>query len=206
MASGGGTNLQTVIDLAAAGPPPLAVAAVVVNRTDAVAAERAQRSGVPVTHVVWDRARESREAYDMRVLDAVDQSAPDLVLLLGWMHLLAPAFISRFANIVNIHPAYLPVDPEADVVEMPDGTAIPAFRGAHAIRDALGAGVRWYGATVHTVTDRVDRGTIIARTAALLNPAWTENEALAALRPIERETLTTALDRMTQGPNRESYW
>ena len=181
----------------ASGELALSIALLVVNRADAFAIERARRAGIATEVIVWDRKRESREEYDARVLDAVAQSQPDVVLLLGWMHLLAPDFIAHFPSIVNIHPAYLPLDCEADTVEMPDATTIPAFRGAHAIRDAIRSGSRWYGATVHNVTDRVDRGQVIVRTAAPLDPAWTEADALSALRSVEHETLIAALRKLT---------
>jgi len=80
------------------------------------------------------------------------------------MHLLPPAFLERFPETLNTHPAFLPFDPRADEVTMPDGSRIPAFRGAHAPRDAFAAGVRWSGATVHRVTRETDRGEVLVRT------------------------------------------
>jgi phosphoribosylglycinamide formyltransferase 1 len=194
LASGVGTNVQTVLDAVAAGTLALELRAVISNRVDALALERARRAGVPAIALVWDRGGTSREAYDEKLIDAVARTRPELVLLLGWMHILPTRFIARFPELLNIHPAYLPLDAEADTVEVPDGTSIPAFRGAHAIADALSAGARWYGATVHRVGDEIDRGAVLERRAIPLEEK-TEEAALAALRPIEREVLSAALAR-----------
>ena len=62
---------------------------------------------------------------------------PDLVLLLGWMHLLSDGFVATFPELINLHPAFLPLDPQRDDVVFPDGAQTAAFRGAYAVRDAL---------------------------------------------------------------------
>jgi phosphoribosylglycinamide formyltransferase-1 len=200
LASGGGTNLQTVIDAIDEGFVALELCSVIANRADAFALERARRAGIPARALVWDRTALSREAYDEELLALVASSEPELVLLLGWMHVLSRAFVERFPTILNIHPAYLPLDPRADEVVVPDGTTIPAFRGAHAIRDAIAAGSRWYGVSVHRVGTEVDRGEIIERRAVPLN-AKTPEEALEALRPVEREVLRAALRRYCDSLN-----
>jgi phosphoribosylglycinamide formyltransferase-1 len=118
-----------------------------------------------------------------------------LVLLLGWMHLLPPAFIERFPEIMNVHPAFLPFDPRAEEVVVPDGRVIPAFRGAHALRDALRAGSGWSGASVHRVTADVDRGAIIVRTPLRLDGPRELNALRETLRPIEHAAVTAAIRR-----------
>ena len=90
-----------------------------VNRPGAFALERAATLGVPAEVVAWDRASEARAAYDARVLDAVAATGPEVVLLLGWMHVLSAAFVARFPQLLNIHPAFLPLDPAAETVTMP---------------------------------------------------------------------------------------
>jgi phosphoribosylglycinamide formyltransferase-1 len=195
MASGSGTNLQAVIDARAAGRLPCDIAGVVVNRSSAFAVERAKNAGIPVSIVTWDRAREPREAYDARLHEAVASIAPELVVLLGWMHLLDERFVRAFPRIVNLHPAFLPLDFLADHVDMPDGTRIPAFRGAHAIRDAVAAGVPWAGATVHDVTPETDRGPVVVRKPVRLAAGEDESSALARIRPIEHELAVAAILR-----------
>lgn len=189
--------MQTVLDAVAAGDISLDVRAVIANKRDAFALERARRANVPAIELVWDRAAMSRDAYDERLLETVTRTEPDLVLLLGWMHILSARFIERFPELLNIHPAFLPLDPSAETVEVPDGTSIPAFRGAHAIADALAAGARWYGATVHRVGNEIDRGAVLERRAIPLREK-TEEAALAALRPVEREVLRAALTRWSR--------
>lgn len=194
LASGGGTNVQTVIDAVADGSLPLELSAVIANKRAAFSLERARQAGIPAFDLVWDRKTTTRDAYDDALVELVAGTRPELVLLLGWMHVLPARFIDRFPAILNIHPAYLPLDPRDDEVEMPDGTMIPAFRGAHAIADALAAGSPWYGASVHRVHREVDRGEIIERRALRLD-ARSPEEALEALRPVEREVLRAALAR-----------
>ena len=130
----------------------------------AYAIERARAAGVAGVHVVeWRRKEEMRAQYDERLLEAVRSERPDLVLLLGWMHLLSDAFVAAFPEMLNLHPAFLPLDPSCDDVGLPDGTRIAAFRGPRAVHDALAAGSRWVGATVHRVTPATDRGPVLAR-------------------------------------------
>jgi phosphoribosylglycinamide formyltransferase 1 len=195
MASGNGTNLQAAIDARAGGRFACEIAGVVVNRASAYAVERAKDAGIPVSIVTWDRAREPREVYDARLCDAVSALAPELIVLLGWMHLLDERFVRAFPRIVNLHPAFLPLDFLADEVDMPDGTRIPAFRGAHAIRDAVAAGARWTGATVHDVTPETDRGPVVVRKPVRLAGGEDESDALARIRPIEHELVVAAILR-----------
>jgi phosphoribosylglycinamide formyltransferase-1 len=195
LASGGGTNAQNVFDRVGAGTLPLELGGVVTNSVGAQVVQRAERAGVAVRAVVWDRAGETRAAYDARVIAAVAASQPDLVLLLGWMHLLPPAFIERFAEILNVHPAFLPLDPKADDVVMPDGTVIPAFRGAHALRDAVAARVPWTGASVHRVTRETDRGAILVRTPLPIDGLTNVLDIVEKVRPIEHAAVASAIRR-----------
>jgi phosphoribosylglycinamide formyltransferase-1 len=195
LASGGGTNAQAVFDRVAAGGLPLELGGVVANRTTAHVIERAKQAGVAVATIVWNREAESRVAYDGRVIAAVAATRPELVLLLGWMHLLPPAFIACFAEILNVHPAFLPFDPRADEVVMPDGSVIPAFRGAHALRDALAVRAQWSGASVHRVTTQTDRGEIVVRTPLRLAGPTVLADVADALRPIEHGAVIAAIRR-----------
>jgi phosphoribosylglycinamide formyltransferase-1 len=87
----------------------------------------------------------------------------------------------------------LPLDPEADVVEMPDGTTIPALRGAHAVRDALRAGLPWSGASVHVVTDATDRGRILVRVPCTVAPGTEEASLTAQIRRLEFRAVPDAI-------------
>jgi len=193
MASGNGSNLQALLDAISRNELPIDLAAVVVNRGDAGAAERARAAGVRhVEQTIWLRASESRASYDARLLASVDRLEPEGVVLLGWMHLLDAKFVARFPELLNLHPAYLPHDPRADSVTLPDGSSIPAFRGAHAIRDALAAGSAWVGASVHRVSADTDRGEVLLR-RPLVSEGRSESELADALRPIEHRITVEAM-------------
>jgi phosphoribosylglycinamide formyltransferase-1 len=195
LASGGGTNAQNVFDRVRAGQLPLDVVGLIANSSTAQVLARARRAGVPVADVVWNRGSEPRAAYDARVIGAVGDTQPDLVLLLGWMHVLPPAFIERFPEILNVHPAFLPFDPCADDVVLPDGAVLPAFRGAHAVRDALAVRAPWIGASVHRVTTETDRGAIVVRTPLRLAGLATQDDVYAQLRRIEHAAVGAAIRR-----------
>jgi phosphoribosylglycinamide formyltransferase 1 len=196
MASGSGTNFQSVLDRSRDGSLPLDVAALVTNSPQAYAIERARAAGVPAVRVLpWKRSERTRAEYDALLLETVRAEAPDLVLLLGWMHLLAEPFVREFPNLLNVHPAFLPLDPESDDVGMPDGTRITAFRGAHAVRDAIAAGSAWFGATVHVVTPETDRGPVLTRKPLRLPPGGDEAGALARLHPVEHELVAAGIRR-----------
>jgi phosphoribosylglycinamide formyltransferase-1 len=196
MASGSGSNLQALLDAQRAGTLPVRVTAVVCNNPGAPAIARAESAGVASVKVLrWDRSQEPRERYDARLLESVEDERPELILLLGWMHLLAERFVRAFPDLLNLHPAFLPLDPERDDVGMPDGSRIPAFRGARAVRDALGAGSAWVGATVHAVTPATDRGPVLVRKPLRVAPGEEEPALMERLHPIEHQLVTAAVRR-----------
>jgi len=194
LASGSGTNFQAVVDRVNDGMP-LDLVALVSNKPGAYALERARSAGVMAVALPWKRSEESRDAYDARLLEAVRATEPQLVLLLGWMHLLEPRFVQAFPAMLNVHPAFLPLDPSRDDVVLPDGTHMPAFRGARAVADALAAGMRWVGASVHEVTAQTDRGRILVRKPLRVLDEEREDEVLARLHPIEHAIVGDAIKR-----------
>jgi len=133
------------------------------------------------------------------VIAAVAAHAPDLVLLLGWMHLLPAAFLACFPQTINVHPAFLPFDPADEAVVMPDGSAIPAFRGARSPEATIAAGVAWAGVSVHRVTPAADRGGILVRTPAKLAPGTSLDGLRAQLRPLEHAAVAKAIRRWSLG-------
>jgi phosphoribosylglycinamide formyltransferase-1 len=146
----------------------------------------------------WQRkAGETRDAYDARLLETVAGERPDIVLLLGWMHLLDARFVNAMPALLNVHPAFLPLDPERDAVGMPDGTEIPAFRGPFAVRDALAAGSRWAGASVHHVTAKTDRGGVLVRAPLNIEEGESEEDVLTRLHPVEHALVARAIWRWT---------
>ncbi|MBV9276804.1 MAG: hypothetical protein JOZ97_01060 [Candidatus Eremiobacteraeota bacterium] len=196
LASGNGTNFQAVLDAARDGKVPLQINALIANKEDARVLARAKDGDVPtITNVVWDRTVESRETYDERLLHAIRQTEPELVLLLGWMHILPERFIVAFPETINIHPAFLPLDQTSATVELPDGSTIPAFRGAHAVRDALAAGSPWFGASVHRVIVESDCGPILTRRPVHLPNVKSEDEVMQRVHPLEHQSLVSGIMR-----------
>ncbi|QAY64509.1 phosphoribosylglycinamide formyltransferase [Xylanimonas allomyrinae] len=148
LASGGGSNLAAL--LAAHDAPAFGgrVVGLVTDKPGAGALDLARDAGV-ASVVVAPADFEDRAAWDRGIADAVAVFRPDLVVLAGFMRILAPGFLDRFpGRVVNTHPALL-----------------PSFPGAHAVRDALAHGVTITGCTVHVVDAGVDTGPILAQAA-----------------------------------------
>ena len=144
--SGRGTNLQAIVDAIASGVLRVDLRAVVCNEPDAPGIELARRAGYEVA-VVHHRDFPDRERFDAALADAIDRFDPDLVVLAGFMRILAPAFVRRYAGrLINIHPSLL-----------------PAFPGLDTHARAIEAGAKVHGATVHFVTEELDGGPIIAQ-------------------------------------------
>lgn len=165
--SGGGTNLQALIDAAAA-DFPFEVRAVVSNRPDAFGLQRAQRAGIH-TAVLDHKAFPDRESFDAALAQLIDGYAPGLVALAGFMRILTPGFVRHYqGRMLNIHPSLL-----------------PKFQGLHTHERAIAAGEREHGASIHFVTEELDGGPVIlqARVPVL---AGDEPDTLAA-RVLTRE-------------------
>jgi phosphoribosylglycinamide formyltransferase 1 len=176
LASGGGTNLQALLDACAAGRIGGRVEVVLSNVPEALALERARRAGV-ATEVVPSRGISDRQGFDRAVLERLRAHAPDLVCLAGYMRLLTPAFLSAFGplpstrgcpRVMNIHPALL-----------------PAFPGLQVQKAALEYGARFSGCTVHFVDEGTDTGPIIAQ--AVVPVLQEDDETSLSARILEQE-------------------
>ena len=192
LASGNGSNFQSVIDRVQEGTLPLDLAALISNKTGAYAIERARRANIAHMALAWDRGAQSREQYDENLISAIEREAPDLVLLLGWMHLLPPQFFDVVPHAINIHPAFLPLDQSRDEVTFPDGSQTPAFRGANAVRDALALDCSWIGASSHRVTLHADRGPVLARKPLRVND---DGDLMERLHRMEYDVLLSGIQR-----------
>lgn len=166
--SGGGTNLQAIIDAIGRGELPARIRLVISNRPDAYGLVRARNHKLP-TAVVPHADFPSREAFDRRMVELLKQHGVELVVLAGFMRLLSSAFVRAFPQrILNIHPALL-----------------PAFPGLHAQRRAIEHGVRISGATVHLVDEEMDHGPIIMQAAV---PVYADDtEARLRTRILDQE-------------------
>ena len=166
LVSGDGTNLQALID---AGLPIVAVAA---NVAAAPALERVAGLGVPTAVFALDQFAD-RDARDAAMADWLESHGTELVVCAGYMQLLRPAFLDRFpARVLNVHPALL-----------------PAFPGAHAVADALAAGVTQTGATVHLVDEGLDTGAVLRQEAVAVLPGDTPETLHARIRVVEHRLL-----------------
>ncbi|CAN7212786.1 MULTISPECIES: phosphoribosylglycinamide formyltransferase [unclassified Caballeronia] len=146
--SGRGTNMETVVRACARDGWQALVAAVISNRPDAAGLAFAAENGIPAT-VVDHRDFTTRETFDQALARVIDGFEPDLVMLAGFMRVLTDAFVERYAGrMINIHPSLL-----------------PCFPGLKTHQQALDAGVRVHGASVHFVTPTLDHGPIVAQAA-----------------------------------------
>jgi phosphoribosylglycinamide formyltransferase 1 len=158
LVSGNGTNLQALID------DGLPISAVAANRNDAYALVRAREAGIATATFSLD-CHESREERDLVMATWLEEHGVELVVLAGYMHLLTEPFLRRFPErIVNVHPSLL-----------------PAFPGAHAIRDAIAAGADPTGVTVHYVDKGLDSGPVLAQEPVPLEPRATLEERIHAV-------------------------
>jgi phosphoribosylglycinamide formyltransferase-1 len=150
LVSGNGTNLQALIDAG------LRVSAVASNRNGAHALVRAREAGIPTATFSLD-CHADRPERDLVMATWLEEHGVELVVLAGYMHLLTAPFLKRFpGRVVNVHPSLL-----------------PAFPGAHAIADALAAGVRTTGVTVHYVDEGLDTGEVIRQEEVPVEPRET---------------------------------
>jgi phosphoribosylglycinamide formyltransferase 1 len=155
--SGGGSNMEAIVRAAArdrwAERLGARVAAVVSNKAEAGGLALARAQGI-ATAVVPHKDFASREAFDQALAVAVDAHAPALVVLAGFMRILTPGFVERYAGrLVNIHPSLL-----------------PAFPGLHTHQRAIDAGCKVAGVTVHQVTTELDHGPILAQAVVPVLP------------------------------------
>ena len=171
LASGRGSNLQAILDAARSPDYPAGVAVVISDREMAAALDRARAAGVEALFVN-PKDFSDREAFDRRLVHELEARGVELVCNAGYMRILSPAFVRPFAGrAINIHPALL-----------------PAFPGLHAQRQAIAAGVKIAGVTVHFVDEGVDTGPIIAQASVPVHDDDTE-ESLAARILVEEHRL-----------------
>lgn len=166
--SGGGTNLQAIIDAIEDGKLDARIEIVLSNKPDAYGLTRARSRGI-AAEVLDHKAFSSREAYDQAAVDRLRMCNVELVVLAGFMRLLSPVFIKAYSNrIMNIHPSLL-----------------PSFPGLHGQKKALEHGVRFAGCTVHFVNEECDEGPIIIQAVV---PVFAEDtEASLAARILKQE-------------------
>jgi phosphoribosylglycinamide formyltransferase-1 len=179
--SGQGTNLLAIHAAAQAGLP-IEVRAVLSDRPAAPGLERARELRI-ATAALAPSSFPDRAAHDRALADEIDRHAPALVVLAGYMRILSPAFVRRYAGrLLNIHPSLL-----------------PKYPGLHTHRRALEAGDTEHGATVHFVTDELDGGPAVARVVVPVLPGDTEQALSARVQAREHTLYPTVLGWFATG-------
>jgi len=183
--SGRGSNMQAIVEANL----PLHIAAVISNQAEASGLNFAQAKGI-ATCVVDHRSYASRAAFDAALIQAIDVFNPDLVVLAGFMRIFTEGFVNHYqGRLINIHPSLL-----------------PAFPGLNTHEQALKAGVKLHGCTVHFVTAQVDHGPIVTQAAVSVKTGDTPASLAARVLAQEHEIYPQAIrwfveDRLTITPD-----
>jgi phosphoribosylglycinamide formyltransferase 1 len=184
--SGGGSNMAAIVRTAQsqqwATRYGAHVAAVVSNKPDAKGLQFAAQQGI-ATAVLDHKAFADRDAFDAQLAKVIDSYTPSLVVLAGFMRILTPAFVQRYAGrLLNIHPSLL-----------------PAFPGLHTHQRAIDAGCQFAGATVHQVTAELDHGPIIAQAVVPVLPGDTADTLAARVLSQEHFIYPQAVAKVLAG-------
>ncbi|MER5931643.1 phosphoribosylglycinamide formyltransferase [Streptomyces sp. NPDC002054] len=186
LVSGSGTNLQALLDAIDADPEGpegfgARVVAVGADRDGIAGLERAVKAGIP-TFVCPVKAYPTREDWDRALTEATEAFQPDLVVSAGFMKIVGKEFLGRYGGrIVNTHPALL-----------------PAFPGAHGVRDALAYGAKVTGCTVHFVDAGVDTGPVIAQGVVEIRDEDDEAALHERIKEVERRLLVDVVGRLAR--------
>lgn len=182
LASGGGTNLQAIIDRCADGSVDAEIALLICNIPGAGALDRAAKAGIP-TLVIDHRKYNERSDFDRAVMNALKDAEIDLVVLAGFMRIVTETILDEFPNrVMNIHPALL-----------------PAFPGLHVQKKALEYGAKFAGCTVHFVDAGVDTGPIIIQAVVAVHDNDTEESLSARILAREHQIYPRAIQLFAEG-------
>jgi phosphoribosylglycinamide formyltransferase-1 len=182
LASGRGSNLQSIMDAAAAGKIKAEVAAVISDNKDAFALERARKAGIPALHVN-PKDFGSKDEYERAVLMLLKEHGVQLVCLAGYMRIVGRVILDAFPNmVINIHPALL-----------------PAFPGLHGQQQAWDYGVKYSGCTVHFVDEEMDTGSIIIQAVVPVYDDDTADTLAARILEQEHKIYPEAIGLLAEG-------
>ena len=189
--SGSGSNLQALIDAIESGQlPRVEIVLVVSNKPDVPGLQRALKHRLPTLYLPWKR----REEAEARLAAILQLFRVDLIVLAGWMRIFTPEFVTQFPRrIINLHPALLPDDCTSKTYITSDGIEIPAFRGLHVVKQALDAGMKVTGSTVHYVTPEVDAGPVICREEVVIEEGDTEETLHERIKRVEHRLIVEAV-------------
>lgn len=179
--SGSGSNLQAVIDAIADGSLKAHIAVVISSREDAYGLSRAEKAGIP-TAVISRTTHPDKAECDDEIARVLLEAGVDYVVMAGYMRLLGTQVLEAFPNrVLNLHPALL-----------------PSFKGAHAIQDALDAGVKVTGVTVHFANEVFDEGPIIAQRALEVYENDNFDSLAERIHKIEHDLLVKVLIQLSE--------
>ena len=182
LASGGGTNLQAIIDRCRDNSIMAEIVLVICNNPDAGALDRARQAGIP-TLCIDHRQYDNREDFDQEIVKALQCAGADTIVLAGFMRIVTKTILNAFPQrVLNIHPALL-----------------PAFPGLHVQRKAIEYGARFAGCTVHFVDGGVDTGPIIAQAVVPVLDDDTEQTLSARILIEEHRIYPHALQLLAEG-------
>ncbi len=209
--SGSGSNLQAIIEaIESQQLPGVEIALVVSNKADAYGLQRALKRRLPAIYLPWGQPtvgaqfiapefiapKPEMSESESRLATLLHLFQIDLIVLAGWMRILSAAFLEQFPqHIINIHPALLPDNGTGSTFTTRNGTQIPAFRGLHAVQQALDAGVKITGSCVHFVTPEVDAGPVICREEVAIEEGDTEETLHERLKVVEHRLVVEAVRR-----------
>lgn len=183
-ASGNGSNVQAIIDRVEAGELDVNLAALVCDRPKAKVIERAEQANIPAL-VASPKHFETREDWELHVIDFLHDQQVDFIVLAGFMRLLKAPLLREFPNrIINIHPSYL-----------------PDFPGMNSIQDAYDAKVAETGVTVFYVDEGIDTGKIIAQERIEINPEWSLETLETAVHEVEHRLYPAVIQNIQQSYN-----
>ncbi|HJT55745.1 MAG TPA: phosphoribosylglycinamide formyltransferase [Ktedonobacteraceae bacterium] len=197
LVSGSGSNLQALIDAVENQElPNVEIAIVVSNKADAQGLQRALRHKLPAIYLPWKQPLES----EAKLAALLQLFQVDFIVLAGWMRILSADFLEQFPQrVINLHPALLPDDGMGSHYITSDEATIPVFRGLHAVRQAIDAGVKVTGSTVHYVTAEVDAGPVICREEVTIEPEDTEETLHERIKTVEHRLIVEAVRRWKGG-------
>jgi len=180
--SGGGSNLQAIVDAIDAGHLDAEISVVISNKPDAYGLERAKIAGISAIGLN-PKDFADRNAFDQAALNELRKHQVDWVVMAGYMRLLTSTVLDAYPNkVLNLHPSLL-----------------PSFVGAHAIRDALAAGVRMTGVTVHIANEIFDEGPIIAQRAVPVLQDDNHDSLAQRIHAVEHELYPEVLQLVAEG-------
>ena len=195
--SGDGSNLQALIDAIEQNKlPGVEIALVVSNKANAYGIQRALKHHIPVIYLPWGKnpvtpsSGAGMSASEAKLTALLHLFQVDLIVCAGWMRIFTPAFVSQFPRrVINLHPALLPDDGMGNTFTTNNGTVIPVFRGLHVVKQALEAGIKVTGSTLHYVTPEVDAGPVICRAEVAIEPGDTEESLHERIKQVEHRLI-----------------